>query len=72
MFTIMLYFSPSLESNVYAPYSKALSSTVAKPTNSFDIKPERAPQHIKHSELSACSSTETLKSTSDQSAKYKN
>jgi len=74
MFKIMLYFSPSSESNVYAPYSKILHSSVAKLTNRFDMKQDYAPQHVKkHSELStACSSIETLKSTSDQSVKYKN
>jgi len=72
MFIIMLYFSPSSESNIYAPYSKILHSSVAK-LNRFDMK-NCAPQHVKkHSELStACSSIETLKSTSDQSVKYKN
>jgi len=77
MFTIMFYFSPSSESNVYAPYSKILHSSVAKlerqKTNHFDMKQDCVPQHVKHSELSTvCSSIETLKSTSDQSVKYKN
>ena len=69
----MLYFSPSSESKMYAPCSKVFRSSEAKQMNRFDIKQERVPQHIKHSELSAaCSSIETLKSTSDQSVKYKN
>lgn len=69
----MVYFSPSSKSKIYAPCSKALRSSEAKLMNRFDIKQEHVPQHIKHSELStACSSIETLKSTSDQSVKYKN
>ncbi|XP_011691868.1 PREDICTED: uncharacterized protein LOC105452459 isoform X2 [Wasmannia auropunctata] len=59
--------NPSSESNVYAPYLKPPRSSVAKLTNCLDVKQECAP-HVKHSELStACSSIETLKSTSDQS-----
>ncbi|XP_018349596.1 PREDICTED: uncharacterized protein LOC108752903 isoform X2 [Trachymyrmex septentrionalis] len=60
--------NPSSESKMYAPCSKVFRSSEAKQMNRFDIKQERVPQHIKHSELSAaCSSIETLKSTSDQS-----
>lgn len=74
MFKIMLRFSPSSENNVYAPCSNELHrSSAAKLTNRFDVKQERASQHVKRSELStACSSIETLKSTSDQSMKYTN
>lgn len=68
----MLSFSPSSESNIYAPYSKMFHSSKTKLTNQFDVKEqESAPQRIKHSELST-SSIESLKSTSDQSTKYKN
>ncbi|XP_018361783.1 PREDICTED: probable serine/threonine-protein kinase DDB_G0282963 isoform X3 [Trachymyrmex cornetzi] len=61
--------NPSSESKMYAPCSKTFRSSEAKLMNDrFDIKQEHVPQHIKHSELStACSSIETLKSTSDQS-----
>lgn len=69
----MLYFSPSSESKIYTPCSKTFRSSEAKLMNHFDIKEECVPQYIKHNELStACSSIETLKSTSDQSVKYKN
>lgn len=72
MFIIMLRFSPSSENNVYAPCSNVLHRSSAK-LNRFDVKQERASQHVKRSELStACSSIETLKSTSDQSVKYTN
>lgn len=73
MFIIMLRFSPSSENNVYVPCSNVLHrSSVAKP-NRFDVKQERASQYVKRNELStACSSIETLKSTSDQSVKYTN
>lgn len=67
----MLCFSPSSESNIYPPYSNMFHSSKTKLTNHFDVKQECAPQHIKHSELST-SSIESLKSTSDQSTKYKN
>lgn len=73
MFAMMLRFSPSSESNVYAPYSNVFHSSKTKLPNRFNIKQERVSQHIKRSELStACSSIESLKSTSDQSVKYKN
>lgn len=72
MFEIMLHFSPSSESNVY-PSSNMFHSSKTKLTNPFDVKEERVLQHVKYSELStACSSIESLKSTSDQSVKYKN
>lgn len=68
----MLYFSPSSESNIYSP-SNVFHSSKTKLTNPFDVKEERVLQHVKYSELStACSSVDSLKSTSDQSMKYKN
>ncbi|XP_025072907.1 uncharacterized protein LOC112552228 [Pogonomyrmex barbatus] len=63
--------NPSLESNMCAPYLKTHHSLI-KLTKPFEIKRECAP-HVKRSELSTkCSSIESLKSTSDQSIKYKN
>lgn len=74
MLRIMLYFSPSSETNVYPPSNfPVFHSSKTKLTNPFDVKDERVLQHVKYSELStACSSIESLKSTSDQSVKYKN
>ncbi|XP_036143207.1 uncharacterized protein LOC114255687 [Monomorium pharaonis] len=60
-----LLLNPSLESNVYAPSSKASHSS-----NYFDIKQECAP-HVKRSELlTTCSSIETLKSSDQSVNKY--
>ncbi|XP_011872917.1 PREDICTED: uncharacterized protein LOC105564822 isoform X2 [Vollenhovia emeryi] len=61
--------SPSSENSICASYSNALRSSKTKLKNRFDDKRQECDrQHVKHRELSiACSSTESLKSTSDQS-----